>query len=125
MKEPSWKPMRRGALYCAPACGRECTWDEYQLAQRKAEAFAKKLGSAWTSNVWENLGWHYRATVMGDGFTGAVYNHGSATAPRYWADFHVGEVQFEAHGRTPRRAVEAAIAKAFKVERATRAMVLV
>jgi hypothetical protein len=55
----SWKPIRRGNKYCAPACGRGCTFKEYTLARSRAARLAKRLGSGWTTRVWENLGWHY------------------------------------------------------------------
>lgn len=64
MKEPkklSWKPRRRGAIYCAPACGRGCTHNEYLAAVRDAKALAKELGEGWKVRVTENLGWHFSA----------------------------------------------------------------
>lgn len=57
----SWEPVRNGVLYCAPACGRGCTWREHQRAHRLAWTLAKRLGRGWRGEVWEQLGWHYRA----------------------------------------------------------------
>jgi hypothetical protein len=28
-----WEPIRRGPIYCAPACGGGCTWAAYQLGE--------------------------------------------------------------------------------------------
>lgn len=64
-KPLSWKPVRRGALYCAPACGGGCTWAAYGEAHRKGNELARRLGPGWSPNVWENLGWHYSATAAG------------------------------------------------------------
>jgi hypothetical protein len=54
----SWKPIRRGQVYCSPACGRGCT----RLAFEKATACAKTLARllpGFEPRVWENLGWHW------------------------------------------------------------------
>lgn len=61
MKTLSWKPVRRGAIYCAPACGASCTWAEYQTALEKAKALSKMLGAGWKPIVFENMGWHFKA----------------------------------------------------------------
>lgn len=65
-KRGAWKAVRRGDIYCAPACGHKCTWQEYQTAKLKARALADRLGSGFKPFVHENLGWHYRA-VSKDG----------------------------------------------------------
>jgi len=54
------KPVRKGATYCAPFCGRGCTWAEHQAAKKKAAALQKIMGHGWKPVVWENLGWHYK-----------------------------------------------------------------
>lgn len=54
-------PVRKGAVYCAPFCGRGCTHAEYRRAVRRARILAKRLGEGWQPEVWENLGWHYKA----------------------------------------------------------------
>jgi hypothetical protein len=56
-----WKPVRRGEVYCAPACGRKCTWAEYQQAKERLDTLKLILGRGWRGEVWENLGWHYKA----------------------------------------------------------------
>jgi len=60
--ELSWNAVRRGKIYCAPACGGDCTWAEYQQASADAAALVKSLGKGWVARVWENIGWHYGAT---------------------------------------------------------------
>ncbi len=52
-------PRRNGDIYCSPACGCNCTWNEYQQAHRNALALAEYLGPGWETNVWENGGWNY------------------------------------------------------------------
>lgn len=62
--ELSWKPERSGDIYCAPACGRGCTYAEYKRANKRAAALVKKLSTGdleWEPRVWENLGWHFSA----------------------------------------------------------------
>ncbi len=55
-----WTARRRGAIYCAPASGGGCTWEEYQKAQRSAKALCKRMKSAgWEPRINENLGWHW------------------------------------------------------------------
>lgn len=64
MKEPkrlSWKPYRRGDIYCSPACGGRCTYAEYQKAIRDAERTRKQMDKPelWVARIHENLGWHW------------------------------------------------------------------
>ncbi len=54
-----WTPKKRGEIYCAPACGRGCTWTEYEEATIAATDLSTELGDPWKPRVWENLGWHY------------------------------------------------------------------
>jgi hypothetical protein len=65
--ELSWEPVRRGEVYCSPACGCGCTWEAYQEILQKAENLAKRMGKGWTPRVWENMGW-YGKVVSPDGF---------------------------------------------------------
>lgn len=58
----SWKPVRRGETYCAPACGAGCTWAAHRQAKEDARELAAKLGDGWTPRVWESMGWHYQVT---------------------------------------------------------------
>lgn len=64
-KPLSWKPVRRGAIYCAPACGHGCTHAEFKAATAKAKTLCALLSQqsvkGWKPRVWENLGWHYAA----------------------------------------------------------------
>ncbi|KKK48897.1 hypothetical protein LCGC14_3140510 [marine sediment metagenome] len=60
--EIDWSPRSLpGGVYCSPGCGRGCTKAEYDLAVRDGNALAQRMGEGWVSEVWENLGWHYRA----------------------------------------------------------------
>jgi hypothetical protein len=66
----SWKPVRRGNRFCAPACGRGCTVQEHRDAERQALKLAARLASVqtdvkgrrWKIRLFENLGWHWRIT---------------------------------------------------------------
>ncbi len=57
----SWTAKRKGATYCSPACGRGCTYAEYQKARQLARSTASSLKGAWKPKVWENMGWFAKA----------------------------------------------------------------
>ena len=57
----SWTPVRRGTIYCSPACGWKCLWAAYEKAQINAGDLVDELGEGWVPRVWENLGWHFAA----------------------------------------------------------------
>lgn len=59
LKELSWKPVRRGRIYCAPACGSKCLWVDYQRARAAATKLQQRIGDPFRMRVWENMGWHY------------------------------------------------------------------
>lgn len=88
MKQLSWKAVRRGAIYCAPACGAKCTWEKYQHAKRAGRELAERLGPGWKAHVWENMGWHWKALGPGGAM---VYDQGRPGAPRYWCSERVLE----------------------------------
>jgi hypothetical protein len=59
-KQGDWNPVKKGGVYCSPACGRGCTNKEYRQAWSDANKLLKKMKSkGWEVRVWENLGWHY------------------------------------------------------------------
>jgi hypothetical protein len=60
-KEPDWKPRRRGAIYCSPACGAGCTKADFDDATERARLTCEALGPGWKPHVWENLRWHAQA----------------------------------------------------------------
>lgn len=107
----SWKPRLRGAVYCAPACGRGCTKAAYDEARREAAEIVKQLGSGWKIEMSENLGW-VAAAVCGDvkveatrGFEDPDY--------RFWALVNVrktpahgpGGILYDVYGKTAREAL--------------------
>lgn len=58
----SWKPERRGSIFCSPACGAGCTYVAYELAGAQAHALISAFTGSdleWIPRVWENLGWHW------------------------------------------------------------------
>jgi hypothetical protein len=59
MIEKNWTPVKKGLVYCSPACGHNCTKAAFDKATKSAEALAKTLGRGWVPSIWENLGWHY------------------------------------------------------------------
>lgn len=110
MKQLSWKPVRKGAIYCATACGRGCTHDEFLKAKADGAALAKTLGKGWKVIVNENLGWHFRVE------RGNIAIH--KFAPKnYWANM-AGVHQIQVHGRSPISALNKALDEAKKFQAA-------
>lgn len=62
-QDQGWTPQLSpdGVFYCSPRCGggRFCRREWFDMATRKAEELARRMGDGWTPDVWENLGWHY------------------------------------------------------------------
>ncbi len=58
-KKLSWKPIKRGHIYCSSACGGGCLLTAYHKAKAESAKEAKLMGKGWTTRVWENLGWHW------------------------------------------------------------------
>lgn len=114
----SWKPRQRGHIYCAPACGRDCTYAEFTHATKEAEKLARILnrgtiGKDWKPVVHENMGWYWRAV---DG-SGRMKVHGNHYDKNYSYTAFLGESdssggRWAAHGRTPQAALLAVIALA-------------
>jgi len=76
----SWKAIRRGKIYCAPACGAGCTWAAFELANRRAAALVRKLSKGdleWEPRVWENMGWHFSARSLCKRFDVSEHRHGN------------------------------------------------
>ena len=82
-KPLSWKPRRRGAIYCSPACGHGCTYAEFERVTREAGELAKSLGPGWKPKVWENMGWHYKVVARG----GTMKVHPSGPKPYHYTAF--------------------------------------
>lgn len=55
-----WEAVRNGDIYCAPACGFKCKWEDYQQACEDAKRMCDRLGAGWHVRVWENGGWHWK-----------------------------------------------------------------
>jgi hypothetical protein len=97
-----WTPVQDGDVYCSPACGGRCKKAAYDYAVKAANELVTMLGNGWQPQVWENLGWHFRAskgesTVSfdGTGFSAALRPYQQAL--------------FSGEGNTPRQAVENAL----------------
>ena len=104
-RELSWKALRRGPIYCAPACGFNCTWADYLKAVEAASALCRSLGRGWMPVISENMGWHYHA----------AHEAGMSVWPSapgtFWATTNGTIRQFEGYGKTPRAALKAALQK--------------
>lgn len=63
----SWKPIHKRDLYCAPACGRGCTYIEYRKAKDDGKRVKALLANpqGWKIRVFENLGWHVNLEKSG------------------------------------------------------------
>jgi hypothetical protein len=102
----SWRPVRRGDIYCSPACGRGCTWKEYEEAWKLARHIAKQL-PGFKPCVHENLGWHARAEAL-DGHITVSKSCGSYLALADNEMTHAGDADWgTANGATAKKAVNA------------------
>jgi hypothetical protein len=111
VKEQSqWNPVRKGAIYCSPACGFGCTWAQHEEAKERAELLAKRLGPGWKPEVHENMGWHFKAS-KGKATMHPVGFIRAKAASTYWLSIDGDVKQFIERGRDPvemvRRAVSA------------------
>ena len=106
----SERPRRQGAKYCSPACGRGCTWAEFEDANQSASRLANALGGDWEPKVWENLGWHYAAIHPHLSVSETTAGDGDYTVYVTRAVDGVGG-DWVAHGEDPHTAVRDAIAK--------------
>jgi hypothetical protein len=87
----SWKAVRRGDIYCAPACGRGCTWKEYTRATIEAKAIITAMKTkGWRAEVTENLGWYWCLTNDFCGISLHVHEHYGV--PKYWCLMAGGDV---------------------------------
>lgn len=121
------KPRHIGDRYCSSECGRGrgrgCTWQMYQEALKNAQALAERLGPKWKPDVWENLGWHYRALSS----DGTIKVHQDRPTEKYF-NAYFGEVNFPGgnwveSGRTPRAAVVKVIARALQKRNEIQALI--
>ena len=83
-----WTPQRDGDRFCSPACGRGCTFQEFEDATNKGKALAELLGPQWTPRVWENLGWFHAAILDCEEAPGVYIEVYGPTIARdkYWID---------------------------------------
>lgn len=111
-KRLSWKPILRGNIYCAPACGGSCTKAQHDRQKKIGERIAACLGKGWTVELHENMRWYVtvvspcqRIRVCPDQRTrdGKIFS--------YWAMIcDAGEIgiRYLAHASTPAKAIEKA-----------------
>jgi hypothetical protein len=97
-----WKPIRNGASFCSPACGGNCTRAAFDSATSSAKALAERLGAGWHPEVWENLGWHYKA-VNASGVLVVMPSDGRKRWTAYLGEHGYG--RWSESGTTPMAAV--------------------
>lgn len=71
-------------IYCSPRCGCKCLEERYDAAVKLAKAAQKKLGRGWSTEVWENMGWHWAVHHAESGT--AIHQHGPAN---FWINLTV------------------------------------
>ncbi len=98
-----WTPRRRGAIYCSPACGGNCTYADYLAAIKASHKLAAGCGAGYTAHVWENLGWHHEAKSP----DGRIQVHPSHEGTQYTAS--VGDGSYWGLGGTPKAAINQAL----------------
>lgn len=113
LEDNRWTPVRRGAIYCSPACGGGCTHQAYLEAQVQAQEMLDALGgpttggNAWEKRVHENLGWYgsVRLVINGQVVAQLQKNRNG------YSCYIESNPQFVADGETPRDAVQRALLK--------------
>ena len=101
-----WKPRLRGANYCSPACGGNCTKADYEAVVAQAAKAVKLLGPGWEPHVWESFGWFYDVRYGGTTVSGIK------TYTAFINDVPGGGGIWAEHGNSPREALCNAIAAA-------------
>lgn len=94
----SQNPIRRGAVYCSPACGHGCLYADYIAASESAIRLAAACGPGWIPRISENLGWYFRVEKNG----AAMHQH---NARAYWLTLSVAGVQYQYTATTPKNAI--------------------
>ena len=90
--------------YCGKRCGRGCTHGEYESRIEQAQELAKSLPGDWSAEIWENLGWHYKAMYKrNDENYLAIYSESNG---RYWGDSRIAGRQFHVYGATPQETLK-------------------
>jgi hypothetical protein len=93
-------------LHCdMKRCGRGCTEAEYQRAVHGAAKLKKILGVGWHTEVWENLGWHYKA-VHQTHLLSVYADPSIKTYTAYLNDRPGMGGQWIGKGRTPHKAIK-------------------
>lgn len=112
-----WVPRENGPFYGSDGCCHAllCTRAAFDQATREAAELVAHLGPGWEPVVWENLGWHYKATLTSGDLVLTVHSNtrgsntrGGWTIRGYGAQFS-GAMSVSADGKTPEAAVIAVI----------------
>lgn len=96
----SWVPRRRGEVFCAPACGGGCKWQQYHDLCVKGRKAVKSMEYPrdWRFDVSENLGWSLRLVHVPSGGRLTIH-HSTVTPEEWWAMYShdsagCGDVEF-------------------------------
>src|SRR5882724_6015615 len=78
--ERDWTPIKRGDMYCSPACGGNCKRSAYDAAVKRAKDAIASMPHPqnWEMRLNENMGWY--SSIFCGGMTIICEPHGS-----FWA----------------------------------------
>jgi len=117
-RKSSWTPVRRGPIFCSPACGAGCTKAEYDLKNSCGAKIAGRLGPGWKAVVHEDGGWNLSVNSL-CGRIHIVVNFHQKRRDRiagYSAFLNSADKQpggrWVGHGKTPQAAIAGAVAQA-------------
>lgn len=104
-----WTPVKRGAVFCSPACGGGCTHASFLKAHSDAAMLCETLAKTtaiktWRPNVWENLGWHCNA-ISGCGRLKVHPSENPTSFTAFLGKANEGGGKWAEHGKTPKAAV--------------------
>lgn len=93
----NWTPVRKGKIYCSPACGAECTYSDFVKMTNQAKKMCEQLGENWTPKVTENLGWHCRVVNANATIHYDVFPDHPKIKPVYsaWISIELGRKSFQ------------------------------
>lgn len=102
----SWKPIKKGAIYCSSACGGRCTHSAFLSAQKQAKLTAKIVGKGFKPHVWENLGWYWKITSKCECLSVSLYGN---TFTAYLNTEPNSGGRWVSEGKTPQIAIKKVI----------------
>ena len=124
----SWKPVRRGSVYCSSACGAGCTWLQYLEMREQGRTMRNLMDhpKQWRVCVRENMRWYVLLEhIPTDGrLTVWIHRSGRYSVLLSLDMPHAGDYDWtdDKTFRSPQAAVDYMVEKSLRVMDAKRAI---